>query len=240
MNELTVKYKNELNTVPMRKFNAKEMDLFFSICAKMKNTNTSIVRFSFEDLKGLSDYRMTATQHFVKDLESVYDKMLELKYRVEDDDGTIDKFVLFTKFRINPKKKYVEISVQPELEYILNELTNEFTQFELREFTGLSSSYSKTMYRLLKQFKNTGFYTVKITEFRELLDVPKSYRMTHITQKILQPIEKELSQYFDPFIIKKVKAKKGNRIDRIEFYFKEKENNTNLPHIPLYNWLEDE
>lgn len=237
MNDLVVKYKNELNTIPMRKFNAKEMDLFFSICAKMKRKHTSIVRFTFEELKDLSDYKITATQHFVKDLENVYDKMLNLKYRVEDTEGTIDKFVLFTKFRINPIKKYVEISVQPELEYILNELTNEFTQFELQEFTNLSSSYSKTMYRLLKQFRSTGFYTIRVTEFRELLDIPKSYRMTHITQKILLPIEKELSQYFEPFQIKKIKAKKGNRIDRFEFYFREKENISEIPRVPLYNWL---
>ena len=237
MNDLVVKYKNELNTIPMRKFNAKEMDLFFSICAKMKRKHTNMVRFTFEELRDLSDYKMTATTHFVKDLENVYDKMLNLKYRVEDTEGTIDKFVLFTKFRINPLKKYVEISVQPELEYILNELTNEFTQFELQEFTNLTSSYSKTMYRLLKQFRSTGFYTIKVTEFRELLDIPKSYRMTHITQKILSPIEKELSQYFDPFQIKKIKAKKGNRIDRFEFYFQEKECVTDLPKVPLYNWL---
>lgn len=39
MNELTVKYKNDLNTIPMRSFNRAELDLFFSICAKMKTSN---------------------------------------------------------------------------------------------------------------------------------------------------------------------------------------------------------
>lgn len=239
MQELTVKYKNELNTIPMRKFNTKEMDLFFSICAKMKNKSVSVVKFDFEELKDLSDYKMTATKHFVKDLEGVYDKMLDLKYRFEDDEGVIDKFVLFTKFRINPKQQYVEISVQPELEYILNELSSEFTQFELKEFTSLSSSYSKSMYRLLKQFKSSGYYTVKMDDFRELLDIPRSYRMTHITQKVLHPIKKELSQYFDPFEIKKIKAKKGNRIDRLEFFFHEKEHDNNKISVPMHNWLED-
>lgn len=238
MQELTVKYKNELNTIPMRNFNAKEIDLFFSICAKMKNKSVEVIRFDFEELRNLSDYKMTATKAFVKDLEGVYDKMLDLKYRFEDEDGVIEKFVLFTKFRINPKQKYVEISVQPELEYILNELSSEFTQFELKEFTSLSSSYSKTMYRLLKQFKSSGYYTVKMTDFRELLDIPESYRMTHITQKILDPIKKELSLYFDMFEIKKVKAKKGNRIDRLEFFFLEKEKD-NKVKITMHNWLEE-
>lgn len=238
MNELTVKYKNELNTIPMRKFNAKEMDLFFSICAKMKNKSTNTVRFEFEDLRGLSDYKMTATNHFVKDLDNVYTKMLGLNYR-EEDDTKIKRFVLFTDFEIDKEEKYVEISVNQKLEYILNQLSSEFTQFELQEFTSLSSSYSKTMYRLLKQFKSTGFYTVKMDEFRELLDIPNSYKMGNIDQQILNPIRKELSQYFEPFKIKKIKAKKGNRIDRLEFLFQEKQHEEELPHIPMYNWLKN-
>ncbi|MDT2866483.1 replication initiation protein [Vagococcus carniphilus] len=238
MNELTVKYKNELNTIPMRKFNAKEMDLFFSICAKMKNKSTNTVRFEFEDLRGLSDYKMTATNHFVKDLDNVYTKMLGLNYR-EEDDTKIKRFVLFTDFEIDKEEKYVEISVNQKLEYILNQLSSEFTQFELQEFTSLSSSYSKTMYRLLKQFKSTGFYTVKMDEFRELLDIPNSYKMGNIDQQILNPIRKELSQYFEPFKIKKIKAKKGNRIDRLEFLFQEKQHEEELPRIPMYNWLKN-
>ncbi|CAM3373854.1 replication initiation protein [Vagococcus fessus] len=239
MNELTVKYKNELNTIPMRKFNAKEMDLFFSICAKMKNKSTSTVKFYFEDLKGLSNYKMTATNHFVKDLDNVYTKMLGLNYR-EESATKIKRFVLFTDFEIDKEDKYVEISVNPKLEYILNQLTHEFTQFELKEFTSLSSSYSKTMYRLLKQFKSTGFYTVKMDEFRELLDIPTSYRMGNIDQQILNPIKKELKQYFDPFKIIKIKAKKGNKIERLEFQFKEKKHEEDyLPDIPMHNWLEE-
>lgn len=238
MNELKVKYKNELNTIPMRKFNSVEMDLFFSICAKMKNKDTQSVRFSFSELKEVSSYYTRDVKRFVGDLESVYRKMLQLTYR-EENEEEIRYFVLFQGFVINKKHQYVDISINPELSYILNELSNEFTQFELQEFTGLSSSYSKTMYRLLKQFKSTGYYTVKIDDFRQLLDVPESYRMSDITRQILKPIEKELSQYFEPFKIKKIKAKKGNRIDSLEFLFQEKQHEEDLPRVPMYNWLEN-
>lgn len=238
MQELTVKYKNELNTIPMRKFSAKEMDLFFSICSKMKNKNCDTVRFGFSDLKELSNYYSRSEKRFVSDLQGVYQKMLGLTYR-EEDEEEIRYFVLFQGFVINKKHQYVEISVNPKLDYILNQLTNEFTQFELKEFTDLKSSYAKTMYRLLKQFKSTGYYTIKVDEFRELLDIPKSYKMGDIDKKVLSPIKKELSQYFEPFKIKKIKAKKGNRIDRLEFLFQEKQHEEDLPSVPMYNWLEN-
>lgn len=224
----------------MRQFNSKEMDLFFAICAKMKEKSQSKIEFNFTDLKALSEYKMTATKAFTKDLENVYDKMLNLTYREEKSNGDITKFVLFTGFSIKNSKKSVEISINPDFEYILNELTREFTQFELREFTNLSSSYSKTMYRLLKQYKSTGFYSVKIEEFRELLDIPKSYRMSKINERILGPIQRELSQYFEPFTITKIKSKKkGNRIDRLEFSFREKFIEEDLPKVSLANWLEN-
>ncbi|HAQ0801223.1 RepB family plasmid replication initiator protein, partial [Enterococcus faecium] len=49
--ELTVKYQNELNLVPLKNFNAKQMDLFFALCARMKDRGLKKVRFSFEELK---------------------------------------------------------------------------------------------------------------------------------------------------------------------------------------------
>ncbi|TFI86632.1 RepB family plasmid replication initiator protein, partial [Carnobacterium divergens] len=34
---LKIAYQNELNLVPLKNFNAKQMDLFFALCARMKN-----------------------------------------------------------------------------------------------------------------------------------------------------------------------------------------------------------
>ncbi|MFL2101593.1 replication initiation protein [Desemzia sp. FAM 23989] len=236
MSNIKVRYKNELNLIPMRNFNSVEMNLFFSICAKMKDKGERKVRFSFEDLKELSDYKPTSVKRFSDDLEDVYDKMLQLTYRTYEE-GIREKFVLFTGFRIDENNQYVDISVNPDLDYILNELSSEFTKFELQEFTGIRSSYAKTMYRLLKQYRSTGFYKVKIEDFRELLDIPESYSMSKIDERVLNPIKKELSAYFDDLKIIKHKARKGNKIAAIEVRFKEK--GPKKPRVPLYNYLEE-
>ncbi|WP_256969749.1 RepB family plasmid replication initiator protein, partial [Enterococcus faecium] len=76
-----------------KNFNAKQMDLFFALCARMKDRGLKKVRFSFEELKELSDYKMTATKAFVGDLEKLYKDMLNLTYRTEDEDS-IRYFVL--------------------------------------------------------------------------------------------------------------------------------------------------
>ena len=128
-------------------------------------------------------------------------------------------FVLFHHYEIDLNKETEEIGVNPKLEYILNQLSKEFTKFELEEFTNLRSSYAKTAYRQLKRFRKTGYAIFTIEQFRELFCVPESYQMYNINQKIIKPIESELSQYFNGLKIKKIKAKGGRTITHIEFTF---------------------
>lgn len=223
--ELAV-YKNELNTVPFRKFNPVEMDLFFSICSKMRNKGLTKIRYDFSDLKELSKYSDKHKERFINDLESVYSKMTRLSYRQETS-NRIDYFILFTGFTIEKEEEYVEIKVNPELLHIINEITGDFTKFELQEFTGLKSSYSKTTFRLLKQFRQTGFWKININKFKELLDIPETYKINDLTKRVLEPIRKELSPIFENLKINKVKAKKGNKIEYLEFTFKSEDDMSN-------------
>lgn len=235
--ELAVKYQNELNLVPLKNFNAKQMDLFFALCARMRDRGLDKVKFSFEELKELSDYKMTATQAFVADLEELYKDMLNLTYREETEDK-IKYFVLFTGFEIDKNKKYVEVSVNPELAPIINGLTTEFSKFELSAFTSIRSTYAKTLFRLLMQFRSTGYYIVDIDEFKELMDTPKSYRMSNIDQTILKPSIKELRNYFEELEVTKIKTKKGNKIAKLEFTFTGLI--TNKPSITMHDWVNGE
>lgn len=219
MSNLVV-YKDELNTVPLRSFNSKEMDLFFSICSKMRNQGLTTITFTFEDLRELSDYKYTAYDRFIKDVEGVYDKLIQLNIRL----GTsteFTKFVLFTKYSVSAINETVEIRINEEFKDILNNIAGNFTKFELMEFTALASSYSKTAYRLLKQFRQSGYYIVSIDEFRRIFDIPNSYKMSHIDSRALEPIKRELPEYFKNLKIIKLKGK-GKRkrfIEHIEFKF---------------------
>jgi len=215
-----VVYKNEMNTVPLRDFNSKEMDLFFSICSKMRDKGLERVSFTFEQLKDLSDYKMTATSHFVKDLESTFKKLLNLDYKIKTETGTI-WFVLFPEFEIKEDEEIVEVQTSKRLEYILNKIIDNFTKFELKEFTELRSSYSKTAYRLLKQFRRSGYLILQIDDFKRVFDVPESYKMSDIDKNILNKIENELPNSFEGLKINKLrgKGKRKRYIENIEFKF---------------------
>ncbi|HCW3604257.1 TPA: replication initiation protein [Staphylococcus aureus] len=216
----TVVYKNEMNLVPLRRFTATEINLFFAMCNKLKEQDTNTLHLSFDELKELSNYS-PATRNinrFVNDLDDVYKKMLDLTIRYEDDD-VIERFVLFNHYRIHKREQYLEISTSPNLKHILNSITNNFTKFELKEMTNLKSTYSKNMFRILKQYKHTGYMKIKIDDFKNRLDIPKSYRMTDINKNVFKPIITELSTIFNNLNINKIKAKKGRKIEWLEFTF---------------------
>jgi len=236
---LALKYQNQMNVIPLKNFNPKEMDLFFSLCARMKNKGTEKIIFSFEELRDLSDYKTTAIKTFTKDLDSLYSKMLQLTYRDEyDDDGSFRRFVLFTDFNVSVKNQTVEVKVNDSLTNILNDLTSEFTRFELSAFTSIRSTYAKTLFRLLMQYKSTGCYSIGIDDFRSLMDIPENYQMGNIDQKVINPSLKELSNYFENLEVTKIKSKKGNKIARLEFTFSDVKGVKK--NIILHDWVNGE
>ncbi len=216
-----VVYKNEFNTVPLRNFTAVEMDLLFTIMSQMKDKGESEIEFTFRELKKLSNYnKETAIKSFVKDLEKTYDKLISLNVKIGDSKKWT-KFVFFTKYTIDNENNTITIGVNSEFIPLINELTGNFTKFELEEVTSLNSSYSKSCYRLLKQFRKTGYYKVSVDRFRFLLDVPESYNMSNFTLRVLNPIETELKEYFENLKINKIKSKKDKRkVESLEFTFK--------------------
>lgn len=212
-----IKYHNDMNLVAFKDFNQRELNIFFSICSLLKERGEEPVTFSFSDIKAIINVNVPNNNVFENLLVSTYDKLLQLQLGYRNDQKIV-RFSLFTGYVVDKEKKEITINVNHDYAYILNELSKNFTVFELQEFNALVSSYSKNMFRLLKQYKSTGFYKVSIEEFRRLLDIPDSYNMSKISVKVLDPIEKELSNYFEGFRIEKLKV--GRFIKFLQFSFK--------------------
>lgn len=219
-----VKHHTELNTIPLRKFSPVEMNLFFSIVSRMRDKEDKVVRFSFQDLKELSDYKMTASKAFVKDLESTYDKLMELKFSKRSPSGlSVEKFRMFTRFKIDGdiEDPYVDVQVHEMALPLLNNL-EQWVRYSLEEFRELDSSYSKTMFRLLKQFRTTGFAYFPKDDFFELLDIPKSYinKPANVDARVLKPIKEELTPLFRGLkITKKYGRGRGKPVIGYQFSF---------------------
>lgn len=225
-----VKYDPELNTIPLRKFTPVEMNLFFSIVSRMRDKGDETVRFSFDQLKELSAYKPTANNRFIDDIESTYQKILGLRFGRRSKDGLHREFfVMFTEFEINghADDPYVDIKIYPKAIKLLNELES-WVRYALSEFRDLKSSYAKTMFRLLKQFRTTGYAYFSVADFNELLDVPKSYKSSNINQSILKPIKEELTPLFRGLTVRKKYGKgRGKPVIGYSFTWKPEKKDAN-------------
>ena len=225
-----VKYDPELNTIPLRKFTPVEMNLFFSIVSRMRDKGDKTVRFSFDQLKELSAYKPTANNRFIDDIESTYQKILGLRFGRRSKDGLHREFfVMFTEFEINghADDPYVDIKIYPKAIKLLNELES-WVRYALSEFRVLKSSYAKTMFRLLKQFRTTGYAYFSVADFNELLDVPKSYKSSNINQSVLKPIKEELTPLFRGLTVRKKYGKgRGKPVIGYSFTWKSEKKDAN-------------
>lgn len=220
-NNIRIYYKNELNSIALKDFNPIEIDLFFTILSQMRDKGTKEQVFTFYELRKLSNYnKSNSVESLVNDLETTYNKLIKLNVKI----GTSKKwtrFVIFTKYIVDLEKQEITISLNDEFYYLINQLTDNFTRLELEELLNLKSIYSKNAYRLLKQYRATGKAIFTIEKFRELLDIPESYEMANINQRVIEPIRKELEPYFPNLKIKKIRGngKDYRTIKKIEFTF---------------------
>lgn len=216
---LSVYHHNDLNTVPMGRLTADELDLFFTICATVKEKGTDEITLTFDKIRQISQFSQTSNTVLANALKSTNKKLLNMDFTIETEHKIV-QFVLFTMFEIDKQKQTLKVSVNTPFVYLLNDLTGNFTMYELKEFIRVKGKYSKMLYSLLKQYRKKGYFFIDINEFREFFDVPKSYQMCDIDKKVLEPAINELKPFFKRLKVKKVKdPKQKNKVVKLEFFF---------------------
>lgn len=219
-NKQIVLYDNVVNSVALKNFNAIDLDLLMAILSKLKNESNAEITVSFSELKNLVNYKQKKKSIGIA-FDSMYDKLLDLKAKIRLENKIIG-FVLFEKYEIDFEKKEITVIVQKDALPLFNDLTSKFTSFELRKLVNLKSVYAKSMFRILNQFKYTGFFKVGKMELLELLGAPQSYakKSENIRAKILKPILNELRHDFKDLKITEVRSRaQGRPIVGYEFRF---------------------
>lgn len=262
MSNAVVKYHNDFNKIKLPNFTEQEQNLLFGILTKVKEKKSGeIITLYPQDLKIYSNGNLT-NEDIKRIIITLKQKFFKADFTIllKDDEknrvgySTINLFTEFTIWNTFKDKDGVEqfdkfaesilfgrdisnlesitLGINPKFEYLINELIRDFTRFELAEFVSLSGKYTKTLYRLLKQYRHSGNMRMQWQEFLHIMDIPKDYTQTNIDKWILKPAIKELTKeknLFDgtriPFknlSYTKLKGKgrgRGGNVIGIEFSF---------------------
>lgn len=226
MNEV-VKYSNELHELKFSSMNEAQQNVFFTLLQQFRNTDGYTLELDFHKVFELA--QIANSSSYRKEILDKLGKLQEFKFRYQINElGDLQQDVIFPSIATDSKNRVLRVKVsQGFKERYINSPLKGWTRYELAEFVGLSGTYTKTIYRYLKQFRNSGRWRIRYDDFKELLGVPEKYRASEIDKWILKPAIKELSAErnlfdqrrtpFEKLVVKK--HKKGREIEALEFCF---------------------
>lgn len=226
MNEV-VKYSNELHELKFSSMNEAQQNVFFTLLQQFRNTEGYTLELDFNKVFELA--QIANSSSYRKEILDKLGKLQEFKFRYQINElGDLQQDVIFPSIRTDSKNRVLKIRVSEGFkERYINSPLKGWTRYELAEFVGLNGTYTKTIYRYLKQFRSSGRWRIRYDDFKELLGVPEKYRASEIDKWILKPAIKELSAErnlfdqrrtpFEKLVVKK--HKKGREIEALEFCF---------------------
>ncbi|MFP6086827.1 replication initiation protein [Helicobacter pylori] len=232
-----ITYHNNANKVNLGKLSEREANLLFAIFQRLKDQGNTLIRFEPQDLKRMLGIKISY-DNLTRTARSMWNKIKTADFwEVRDiivngrECVSEKNYMLFQVCEIVSDKEtreflYMDIQLNTGYNYLLNNLGmgGQYTSFKLLEFQRVRGKYAKTLYRLLKQYKSTGILSVEWSQFRELLDIPKDYKMENIDQKVLTPSLKELNKIypFEHLSYKKERRSHDKRkVTHIDFYFEQ-------------------
>ncbi|PDX05912.1 replication A protein, partial [Helicobacter pylori] len=227
-----ITYHNNANKVNLGKLSEREANLLFAIFQRLKDQGNTLIRFEPQDLRRMLNIDIS-NERLSEVVIKLWDSIKTADFwKISETETSIiqENYMLFNRCKIELNKpskdlKYLEIQLNDNYQYLLNNLgMGQYTSFNLLEFQRVRGKYAKTLYRLLKQYKSTGILSVEWSQFRELLDIPKDYKMENIDQKVLTPALRELHKIY-PFehlsYKKERKSHDKRKVTHIDFYFEQ-------------------
>lgn len=212
-----IKMSNDVNNQDLfqsvDEFTETENNIFYACIAQVYGENTNIVKFSSSQMKALIGYnKHISMSKFVEKLDRALTKFLKIviKYRYTDRQTghkVLRNGNLFRVSEVDTTTLDCVIQVNPEFKTLFNQMER-WTRFSLLQYTSLKGNYTKKLYRLLKQYRTSGIRQFGMEDFRQLLNIPKSYRTSHIRERVLNKSLEELSPYFSNLKIEDIYNKR--------------------------------
>lgn len=183
-----VKYNNYMNELSFKDFSEYDLNFLMVICSKMKELGEETQYFHYDKLMELLDWdKSKSVDVFHKDLKRMAEKLRHVGATVDINDDVFSAFNLFADFKGVKSKRELTVRINPDFKYILNDLTNNFTKFELNEYVHLDGKYSKLLYQHLKQYRVSGWRQVSVDDLRRELSIPDSMPTRNIVSKVINP-----------------------------------------------------
>lgn len=150
-----------------------------------------------------------------KAIENIFDTKVYLK-----DDKYTKVRHLFEGLDYSSDYKTIDFELKKEYIKLFYNLSGNFTQHKIKEFTSLKSRYAKRIYQIIMSYKNLYKWEFDAIEFRKILDIPDSYGWSDIDVKLMRKIKVEFQNNTNISDISLIKEKSGRNITKVTLKWK--------------------
>lgn len=197
---MIVRHSNEMNNLKTGGLTEVELDLFITALFLLKNKKTDEITLPFSEFRNLAEIKGNHSDRLINNIKSMSKKLINMNQEITLPDGVIKIFNFFRTITIDPNNHTVNLAVNKDFQYLINDLVGNYTEYDLKHIVGLSSKYSKQLFKLLKQFDNNlinskKFFKIKQDDFLERLNISSDIKAPDLS-KLLKNMTIELQDYF--------------------------------------------
>lgn len=209
MKDMVRKSNLLINSVSEYKYSVNELKLIAVLIEQVKITDTYFEKKQI-NLRNISFLEENYTNHTY--LNNLCKEILKKPFKIPNTKTWVNWFSELTC-----ENGVITYRFTPSLKSHLLNLNKNFTKYHIKNIMPLKSSYSVHIFELVKQMEKNVFRTIRIDDFRAVLNIPDSYKMNDI-KRVIEKSQKELNEKCR-FKFKPHYEKTGRKITHIKFEF---------------------
>ena len=225
-----IAYKNDLNAINLNGLSETQMNIFFTLLERLQYSQDNTIKIELNELYELAQIPLST--EFRKSILERLKVLQNYTFMYDPSPTKTAQLVILPYLEIDSEQKIIKAEVMPQFKerYLTSDFgKGKWTRYDLMEFVYLPSTYTKTIYRFLKQWRTKGEWEISYNDFKDILGIPHSYQASDIDKRVIEPSIKVLSEIthtlFDtertPFEnLKCEKIKNGRKIETLIFRFK--------------------
>jgi len=217
-NRNIVKQSYELNNARYS-LTAMETDIIMRMIAEIKNEDEDFkpYRFKVSELESKMGKQLNRNS-----IKSMADGIARKPLRIDKGKGSFLTVGWVSSFEYFAELGEIELCFDPKLKPYLLKLQGHFTTSDIRQIFQLSSEYAKRIYTIFKQWEKVGNYTIEVSEWQKMLEVPKTQLMYgQFKLKVLEVAKVQINKNTDLHVDYK-EIKTGRKITHLEWTIKKK------------------
>lgn len=208
---------NYMNSVGFPNFTSLEMDVFYTLCAVLSNTEDRVYKLNLTDFFKSMGKRGYSDEEIYTIIDEMTDKFADKKVFCNQDGKKIKGSLFIVEQNLD--EQYINVEVPRLMRHLINDLHSNFTKIEMKEFLSLRSVNAKKLYRLIRQYDDLGIVKIKIKDFYSCMGIDEEKPFKYVDRDVLNPSVKELEKVFVSLSVTKGRntRKKGHPIEVLTF-----------------------